>query len=201
MIAWICSMGVDLAFIEAVLDQYHFGLPIQRDSHSYILGEIKGHSNMTAMLSQIGTSSASTIATQLLNNFNSTLFGLLIEIDGKASDEMNDLETRLKSKMISKPSASVGEIVHCDRINHWTSVGFEKIRMLAKRASISRANLEILAVDQRIKDSRVPLYLSNMLQRFLVMAEEYFHSSVRQDLLPQNDNSHFGELNCLNGDK
>jgi hypothetical protein len=43
--------------------------------------------------------------------------------------------------------------------------------------------VKTLAADHRIKGSRVPQYLSDMLQQFPAMEEEYSHPSAEQDQL------------------
>src|SRR5256885_730444 len=68
-VACICPMGVELAPATALLDQTHPSLPTQRDQNSYTLGVIGGHNIVIAVLPEIGTNSAATVATQLLNDF------------------------------------------------------------------------------------------------------------------------------------
>ena len=79
-IACICPMGVELAPAKAMLDQLHLSLPTQRDHNSYTLGEMGGHNIVIAVLPKIGTNSAATVAIQLLNDFPSIQFGLLVGI-------------------------------------------------------------------------------------------------------------------------
>ena len=53
-----------------MLDQIHPALPSQRDQNSYTLGELCGHNIVVAVLPEIGTNSAATVAIQLLNDFH-----------------------------------------------------------------------------------------------------------------------------------
>jgi hypothetical protein len=69
-VACICPMGV-LAPVKAVPDQPHLSLPTQRDQNSHALGDVGGHNIIIAVLPEIRTNSAATVAIQLLNDFPS----------------------------------------------------------------------------------------------------------------------------------
>jgi len=53
-----------------------------RDQNSYTLGTMGGHNIVIAVLPGSGTNSAATVAIQLLNDFPSIRFGLLVGIGG-----------------------------------------------------------------------------------------------------------------------
>jgi hypothetical protein len=61
--------------------------------------------------------------------------------------------------------------------------------------------VETLAANHRMKGSRVPQYLSDMLQRFPTMEEEYSYPGTQQDQLFQGDYPHPSGPNCRNCDK
>ena len=111
-VACICPMGVELAPVKAMLDQPHPNLPTQRDQNSYTLGEIGEHNIVIAVLPEIGTNSAATVAIQLLNDFPSIRFGLLVGIGGGVPDEEEDgNDIRLGDVVVSKPTASFGNFL------------------------------------------------------------------------------------------
>ena len=62
-------------------------LPTQHDQNSYTLGETGGHNIVITVLPEIGTNSAATVAIQLLSDFPSVRFGLLVRIGGRVPDE------------------------------------------------------------------------------------------------------------------
>jgi hypothetical protein len=66
--------------------------------------------------------------------------------------------------VVSKPTASFGGVVQYDLGKYSTGGGFERTGVLAKPPLLLRASVETLAADHRIKGSRVPQYLSDMLQ-------------------------------------
>ena len=103
-VACISPMGVELAPVKALLVQTHPSLPTQRDQNSYALGVIGGHNIVIAVLPEIGTNSAATVATQLLNDFPSIRFGLLVGIGGGVPDLANEIDIRLGDIVVSKPT-------------------------------------------------------------------------------------------------
>jgi hypothetical protein len=57
-VACICPMGVELAPVEAMLDEIHQSLPTSRDKNSYTLGRMGEHNVVIAVMPEIGSSSA-----------------------------------------------------------------------------------------------------------------------------------------------
>ena len=108
----ICPMGVELAPVKAMLDHIHPSLPTQRDQNSYVLGDMCGHNVVIAVLPEIGTNTAATVAIQLLNDFPSIRFGLLVGIGGGVPDEEEEGDDiRLGDVVVSKPTSSFGGVV------------------------------------------------------------------------------------------
>ncbi|KAJ9662051.1 hypothetical protein H2198_001593 [Neophaeococcomyces mojaviensis] len=201
-VACICPMGVELAPVKAMLDKLHPSLATQRDQNIYTLGEIEGHNIVIAVLPAIGTNSAATVATQLLNDFPSIRFGLLVGIGGGIPDEEEDgNDIRLGDVVVSKPTATFGGVVQYDMGKYSTNGSFERTGQLAKPPRILQASVETLAADHRIKGSRVPQYLSKMLSDYPVMKEEYSYLGVQQDWLFQSDYPHSIGRNCQRCDK
>jgi nucleoside phosphorylase len=75
-------MGVELAAVEEMLDEIDETLPSNRDQNSYTLGRMGMHNIVVAVMPEIGNNRASAVATQLLNDFQSIRFGLLVGIGG-----------------------------------------------------------------------------------------------------------------------
>jgi hypothetical protein len=106
-----------------------------------------------AVLPEIGTNSAATVAIQLLNEFPSIRFGLLIGIgDGDPNEEEDGNDIRLGDMVVSKPTAIFGGVVRYDLGKYSTSGGFERTGVLA----LLRVRVETLAADHGIKGSQVP---------------------------------------------
>ncbi|KIX05175.1 uncharacterized protein Z518_06047 [Rhinocladiella mackenziei CBS 650.93] len=187
----ICPMGVELAPVKAMLDQTHPVSPTQRDQNSYTLGEICGHSIVIAVLPEIGTNAAAAVATQLLNDFPSIRFGLLVGIgDGVPDEEEDGYDIRLGDVVVSKPTASFGGVVQYDLGKYSTGGGFERTGVLNKPPQILRAS------DRRFRNICVTCFSS-----FPSWKRKYSYPGAEQDQLYQTDYSHRGGADCQNCDR
>src|SRR5438045_9346777 len=81
-VACICPMGIELAPVQAMLDETHGSLSSSRDQTSYTLGRIGPHNIVVAVMPEIGDNHAASVATQLLNDFRSSRCGGLVGLGG-----------------------------------------------------------------------------------------------------------------------
>ena len=65
------------------------------------------HNVVIAVMPEIGNNSAAMVATQLLNDFTSIRFGLLVGIGGGVPGDNED-DVRLGDVVVSKPTATFG---------------------------------------------------------------------------------------------
>jgi nucleoside phosphorylase len=103
-------MCVELAPVEAMLDEMHRCLLSSRDTNSYTLGCMAGHNVVIAVMSEIGNNNATTVAIQLLNDFISIRFGLLVGIGGGIPGDDED-DIRLGDVVVSKPPVTFRGVV------------------------------------------------------------------------------------------
>ncbi|KAF4416821.1 hypothetical protein CFRS1_v003696 [Colletotrichum fructicola] len=94
-VGWVCALPLEMAAAKGMLDQIHPDLPHQdpADHNNYILGQIQGHNIVIACLPAgiYGTTTAATVAKDLLRTFKSIRFGLLVGIGGGAPSRTNDI--------------------------------------------------------------------------------------------------------------
>lgn len=76
-------MGVELAPVQEMLDEIYEPLFPSREKNCYILGRMGDHNVVVTVMLEIGTNDAASVATQLMNNFKSVEFGLLVGIGGE----------------------------------------------------------------------------------------------------------------------
>jgi nucleoside phosphorylase len=192
-------MAVELAPVKAMLDEIHPSLPTLRDQNSYALGKIGGHNIVIAVLPEIGTNSAATVAIQLMNDFPSVRFGLLVGIGGGVPDLENEIDIRLGDIVVSKPIQTAGGVVQYD-MGKETLKGFKRTGTLNKPPTVLRAALQQLVAQHELEDSQVPLYLSQMLKKFPKMKEKYTHPDTEQDQLFGTAYDHQGGKTCAGCD-
>ena len=188
-------MGVELAPIEAMLDEMHQSLPTSRDKNSYTLGRIGAHNVVIAVMPEIGKNSATSVATQLVNDFQSIRFGLLVGIGGGIPGDDED-DIRLGDVVVSKPTATFGGVVQFDRGKIHPNGRFERTGALRKPPAVLMANVQRLEAQHRRMGNQISKYLSEMLERFPNMEEEYVYPGVEHDQLFEATYKHEGGKTC-----
>jgi nucleoside phosphorylase len=152
-----------------------------------------------AVLPEIGANSAATVATQLLNDFPSIRFGLLVGIGGGVPNLENDINIRRGDIVVSKPTKTTAGVVQYD-MGKETLKGFERTGTLNKPPAVLRAAVQQLVVRHELEDSQVPLYLSEMLEKFSKMKEKYTHPGAEHDQLFKAAYEHKGGKTCTGCD-
>jgi nucleoside phosphorylase len=194
-VACICPMGIELAAVEAMLDGTYQNLRTSRDQNCYTLGRIGAHNVVVAVMPEIGNNSAATVAAQLLNDFRSIRFGLLVGIGGGIPGDDED-DIRLGDVVISKPTAAFGGVVQLDRGKIHSNRQFERTGTLKKPPAVLMANVHKLEAQHRRIGNQISKYLSEMLVKFPNMKEEYVYPGMEQDQLFEASYNHKGGENC-----
>jgi nucleoside phosphorylase len=199
-VACICPMGVELAPVEAMLDEVHQGLS-GRSGNTYTLGRMGVHNVVIAVMPEIGNSNAATVATQLLNDFRSIKFGLLVGIGGGVpGDEEDDI--RLGDVVVSKPTAAFGGVVQFDRGKVHSNGQFERTGTLQKPPKVLLANVQKLEAQQKREGNKTSKYLSEMLERFPNLEDEqYNYPGMEYDQLFEPSYIHGGGKTCRRCDQ
>ncbi|KAJ5267434.1 hypothetical protein N7478_000692 [Penicillium angulare] len=116
-IGWICALPIEAAAAAEMLDE-KFGILDEQDaadSNTYTLGRIGKHNVVVACLpgGQYGTTSATTVATNMLRTFSKSLrIGLMVGIGGGVPSAAHDI--RLGDVVISYPQGTCGGVIQYD---------------------------------------------------------------------------------------
>src|SRR4051794_9614535 len=100
-----------------MIDEIDESLPCNREINGYTLGRMGVHNVVVAVMPEISNNRAAVLATQLLNDFPSIRFRLLVGIGSgiPAEDEDEDEDDiRLGDVVVSKPTATFGGVVQYD---------------------------------------------------------------------------------------
>lgn len=190
-------MGVELAAVEAMLDDIHESLPSSRDKNSYTLGRIGDHNIVIAVMPEIGNNQSQLVATQLLNDFRSIRFGLLVGIGGGVPDEEGENDIRLGDVVVSKPTGPFSGVVQYDMGKVQAGSRFERTGNLGKPPSVLSSNVQRLQAQHLRRGSEIMNYLTEMLQKYPAMADEgYTHQGLEYDRLFKMDYLHAGGTTC-----
>lgn len=196
-VACICPMGVELAAVEGMLDDIHESLPSSRDKNSYTLGRIGKHNIVVAVMPEIGNNQSAIVATQLLNDFQSIRFGLLVGIGGGIPDEEGESDIRLGDVVVSKPNGTFGGVVQYDMGKVRAGGRFERTGTLGKPPAVLSANVKRLQAQHLQRGSEIMNYLTEMLQKHPAMTDEgYTHQGPEYDHLFKMDYLHVSGVTC-----
>ena len=115
-IGWICALVTEHVAAKAFLSETH-GRPEYvppNDSNFYTLGRMGKHNVVIALLpdGEYGTSSAATVAKDMLRSFPKVRFGLMVGIGGGAPNTKHDI--RLGDIVVSSPRDGKGGVLQYD---------------------------------------------------------------------------------------
>ncbi|KAI9036894.1 uncharacterized protein KD926_001209 [Aspergillus affinis] len=111
-VGWICALPVVLTAAKGMLDKRHESLPQPtNDNNNYVLGEVAGHNVVIACLpiGEYGTTSAATVAAQMLLTFSQIRCGLMVGIGGGVP---TTVDIRLGDVVVSNPTDGYGGVIH-----------------------------------------------------------------------------------------
>lgn len=189
-VAIICALPVEMAAAQMMLDSIHPSLPIgESDHNSYVLGQIESHKVVIACLPAgvYGTTSATTVANQLVSTFRRIRFGLMVGIGGGAPSNDNDI--RLGDVVVSRPTATYGGVVQYDYGKTVVSGRFERTGSLNKPPQI------LLAAVSRLQAERL-MYHSPLIDfsKFESKFRAFPFPGREQDRLFRSDYVHTPRL-------
>jgi hypothetical protein len=157
-------MGVELAAVEGMLDEIHESLRSSRDQNGYTLGRIGTHNIVVAVMPAIGNNRASSVATQLVNDFRSIRFGLLVGIGGGVPGEEED-EIRLGDVVISKPTTTFGGVVQYDMGKVTVGGMLQRTGNLKPPPTALMKNVQRLQAQQIRSGNQIPRHLAAILKK------------------------------------
>jgi nucleoside phosphorylase len=115
-IGWICAIQTEYVAAQLMLDEVH-SRPENisaNDYNDYTLGTIAGHHVVIAVLpeGEYGTSSAASVAKDLVRSFPNVRIGLMVGIGGGAPSATNDI--RLGDIVVGVPGNGQGGVIQYD---------------------------------------------------------------------------------------
>jgi len=185
-----------MAAARAMLDELHGRPPEQHksDQNTYFLGRIGQHNIAVACLPAgvYGTTSAATVAAQMLSSFESIRIGLMVGIGGGVPSKGCDI--RLGDVVVSKPGKTLGGVVQYD-FGKTIEGKFTRTGSLNKPPQILLNAVAGLEMEHIIEESKIPEFLSEMLVKHPKMQADFSYPGALNDRLYQADYNHVGDGN------
>ncbi|KAH7071830.1 nucleoside phosphorylase domain-containing protein [Paraphoma chrysanthemicola] len=199
-VGWIAALPHERAAAQAMLDQKH-APPQQKhanDHNIYSLGSITGpdgeHNVAIASLpfGRYGTTSAATVATQMLSSFSNIKFGLMVGIGGGIPTADNDI--RLGDVVVSKPEGTFGGVRQYD-CGKATTYGFEERGQLNSPPQVLLNAMGALVSKHEMEESVIPGLLEAMQKKYPNMGSQvrgpgYVYQGANFDRLFETDYAH-----------
>lgn len=198
-VAWICALPLEMTAAAAMLDERHQDLPARpKDSNTYILGRIHTHNVAIACLPSgvYGTTSTTTVATQMQFTFESIRFFLMVGIGGGVPSGKVDI--RLGDVVVSKPTRDLGGVIQYDYGKTVAGGRFERTGMLNKPPPVLLTAVAKLQAEHGLERSKIPALLSEAIARNPRMKESFTYRGEDQDLLFESDYDHPDSANNCN---
>lgn len=178
-IGWVCALPKEQTAARAMLDEEHKCLPTPCNDHNaYTLGSIRGHNVVIAGLPNMGTNTAATTATSMINTFLSIRFGLIVGIGGGIPPKVN-----MGNMVVSRPVASYYRVVQ------WDMGKLEKDGQFVHRDSLNRPlntllnALIQLEYNHEIYGSKINEHLKDVERKFPQLAPRYTRYNCLRDPL------------------
>jgi nucleoside phosphorylase len=189
---WVCALALEMAAAKGMLDEIHEDLQGQHtsDHNSYILGQIYNHNIVIASLPAgvYGTTPAATVAKDMLRTFPSIRFGLMVGIGGAAPSSTHDI--RLGDVVVSKPHGTSGGVIQYDRGKTTQEGKFLRTGSLNSPPTILLTALSRLQAEHEGSESKISIFLTEMVKRYPKMKREYAFQGAPHDQLYQATYEH-----------
>lgn len=187
-VGWVCALPKEQTAATAVLDQRHANLPKQpNDPNTYTLGSIGKHNIVIACLpkGRLGTSSAATVATQMVCTFPSIKIGLMVGIGGGIPPKV-----RLGDVVVSTPVDQFPGVVQWDFGKAEEGGNFKRTGALNNPPTSLLTALAKLETEHELIGPKIPDYLDELKQKWPRLTPKYLKSDLLVDVLFNADYNH-----------
>ncbi|CAI7597208.1 unnamed protein product [Penicillium pancosmium] len=187
-IGWICALPIEAAAATEMLDE-KFGILEEQDaadSNTYTLGRIGKHYVVIACLpgGQYGTTSATTVANNMLRTFSKSLrIGLMVGIGGGIPSAAHDI--RLGDVVFSCPEGTCGGVIQYDMGRIIADGKFERTGSLNSPPRALLTAVGMMRAAGLTDDPHYPEYLQNAIGRTARTRKSFGRPTANSDRLFQ----------------
>ena len=187
-VGWICAVVTEHVAAKAFLSEKH-GRPEYvppNDSNHYTLGRIGMHNVVIALLNdgEYGTSSAATVAKDMLRSFPKVRFGLLVGIGGGAPNRKHDI--RLGDIVVSSPQDGKGGVLQYDFGKTMQDQSFQNTGFLDQPPQLLRTAVSGLKSDYKSDGHAIDEAINSILESKPRLHGEFSRPDPRSDRLFQS---------------
>lgn len=199
-VGWICAIATEYVAAQAFLDERHDQpeyLPSD-DNNDYTLGKVGKHNVVIAVLpdGEYGTSSAASVAKDMLRSFPSIRVGLMVGIGGGAPSPKRDI--RLGDIVVSAPRDGKGGVFQYDFGKTIQCQSFQQTGFLNQPPIVLRAAVNGLKAQYESEGHQLEEAINSILENKSRLRKKYQRPDPSNDRLYQARVTHplDDEANC-----
>ena len=192
-VGWVCALPLELGVAIAMLDEQHEMLAVSPgDNNTYTLGTIVHHNVVLVCLPSYGTAKAATVASHMLRSFPNIQAGLMVGIGGGVPT--SDADIRLGDIIVGDlvVQYDLGKTVKGGKFERTGGSGRSPPDNLAMAVQSLRGR-------HNLQPSRIPVTLSEILERHPSTRYKYARPTEFLDMLFEAAYDHAGEPSNWNG--
>ncbi|KAF2678991.1 purine and uridine phosphorylase [Lentithecium fluviatile CBS 122367] len=199
-VGWICAIPTEYVAAQAFLDEVHEGPQYlsPHDNNEYVLGRIGKHYIVIAVMPDVeyGTSSAASVARDMLRSFPNIRVGLVVGIGGGAPSPKHDI--RLGDIVVSAPRGGNGGMFQYDFGKTIQDQRFRSTGSLNQPPTSLRTAVASLKAQYEINGHQLEEAINSIFERKPSLRKNYQRPDLSSDRLYQNTVTHCpkSEANC-----
>ncbi|KAM0361981.1 hypothetical protein ACHAPK_011597 [Fusarium culmorum] len=197
-VGWICAITTEFVAAQAFLDEKHDNLKVaaDNDDNNYAMGKIGEHNVVMAVLpkSEYGTTSAATVARNMVRTFPNVRFGLMVGIGGGAPSAKHDI--RLGDVVVSARSSGKGGVFQYDYGKAIQEHAFEATGSLNQPPQLLLTALSGLEAKHELDGHQLSNNIESVLEQRPRLRKKYSRPHPDTDRLYRSDIVHQGSDAC-----
>ncbi|KAJ6209788.1 hypothetical protein PSV09DRAFT_2258257 [Bipolaris maydis] len=199
-VGWICALPTELTAARFFLDDLHAERLEQqdtRDDNAHVLGSIKGHNVAIATLPYgiYGTSSAASVARDMLRTFKNIRIGLMVGIGGGAPTPTNNVQ--LGDVVVSVPQNGNVGIFQYQHGKNIQDRSFQYTGHLNKPTALLLGAVASLKSKFTINGNRIAESVDALVTKYPRLQSEFGRPHPTSDRLYNSDFIHLDDENGL----
>ncbi|KNB16400.1 hypothetical protein FOXG_14775 [Fusarium oxysporum f. sp. lycopersici 4287] len=191
-VGWICAVTTEFVAARAFFDEKHDQLETiaDNDNNNYALGKIGKHSVVMAVLpkSEYGTTSAATVARDMLRSFPNIRFGLMVGIGGGAPSAKHDI--RLGDVVVSARGNGKGGVFQYDYGKTIQEHAFVTTGSLNQPPQLLLTALSGLEAEYELEGHQLSAHVDRVLEQRPRLRQKYSRPPSDSDRLYRSDIVH-----------
>lgn len=184
-VGWICAVGTEVVAALELLDEEYLAPPRDgpNDNTVYAFGRIGHHDIVIASLpkGKYGTTSAATVARDMLRSFPTIKFGLMVGIAGGAPSAKHDV--RLGDVVVSAPDKQSGGVIGYDFGKSIQTKQFQRTGSLNAPPLFLLNAVRMLSANHSRRGHRISETAEQLLQKNDYLEDEYKRPGPETDRL------------------